>query len=152
MPIVHFQNEKELEDYIREHSTEIFCEPICFDNPPKRSTLETGYMGKSFDLTGKDKKGTLVCVEVKWLKYKSCGWTDRFHKAVGQLLHYTHCFCYPYGKSDEPSEDIKRKIKELRLFIVCEAFSPPVENICRMLRAFGFNIKHLSVNKQGDTT
>ena len=145
MPIVHFKNETELVKHIKDHTVEIFGEPICFDDPPKQPTTETGYMGNSIDLTGKDKKGNLVCVEVKLLKYKTDAWTERFHKAVGQLLHYTHCFCYPYGKSDEPSEDIKRKMKELRLFIVCEAFSPPVENMCRLLRAFGFNIQHLYV-------
>lgn len=150
MRIVHFNCETELDAYIREHTDEIFDEPICWDDPPKRSTLETGYTGKSFDLTGKDHKDRLVFVEVKLLKYTSNGWTDRFHKAVGQLLHYTYCALYPNGKVPEPSEDIKRKIKEIRLFIVCESFSPPVKNICRMLQAFGINIKHRYVN-QGET-
>ena len=71
MRIVHFNDETELEDYIREHTDEIFGEPICWDNPPKRSTLETGYMGKSFDLTGKDKKGHLVCVELNRHKWRT---------------------------------------------------------------------------------
>lgn len=142
-----FEKESELVKHIKDHTPEIFKEPICWDEPPKRSTLETRTTRSFLDLTGKDRKDRLVFVEVKLLKYTSNGWTDRFHKAVGQLLHYTYCALYPNGKVPEPSDEIKRKIKEIRLFIVCETCSPPVENICRMLQAFGFNIKHRSVNR-----
>lgn len=148
---MQFEKESEFVKHIKDHTVDIFGEPICWDDPAKKSTLETGTTRSFLDLTGTDRKDNLVFVEVKLLKYKSDGWSDRLHKAVGQLLHYTYCSLYPKGKNHETLDEIKRKIKDIRLFIVCETRSESVKNLCRMLQAFGINIKHRYVN-QGENT
>lgn len=145
-----FKDEKELEDYIRNHTVEIFGERICWDDSkrkfPGEYTEVTGRLIKA-DLVGTDGEKAHIIVEVKLLRPTSEQKYDRAREAVGQVLHYTYAYISDMLKN--PSDTALRKVTEgvMRLFIVGEDFSQPVENICRMLRAFGINIEHLYVNK-----
>ena len=125
MPIVHFQNEKELEDYIREHSTEIFGEEIHWDDSrielPGEYTEVTGKPIKA-DLVGMDEEEAHLIVEVKLLRPTSPQKYDRAREAVGQVLHYTSA--YISKAMNNPSDTALRKVSEhvMRLFIVGEDF------------------------------
>lgn len=146
-----FSNETALEDYIRDHTTEIFGEVIHWNDArrelPGEYTPETGKPIKA-DLVGTDEKKAHLIVEVKLLRPTTEQKYDRAREAVGQVLHYTYAYLARDTRSDADVRYLTEHV--MRLFIVGEAFSQPVENMCRLLRAFGFNIQHLYVNKQGE--
>lgn len=156
-----FNNEKELARYIRDHTTEIFGAEIRWKDDLRNLP---GGSGRIFaDLVGVDENQTAIIVEVKLLQPRSDR-RDNYRnnsarQAVGQVLHYASGYIYEAvnafpqhvnRRSDVDPTDEDLNQTPLRLFIVGDAFSQPVENMCQFLRAYGINIQHLSVNKQGD--
>ena len=162
-----FSTEKELEDYIREHTDEIFGEPIHWHASERKLPGDAG-LWVFADLVGEDDEKSAVIVEVKLLRPWSERKYDLAREAIGQVLHYAYAYIYKtvnlqqmllfekstaFDSESQPSDEALKSglSNDLRLFIVGEAFSQPVENMCRMLRTFGINIEHLCVN-QGETT
>ena len=105
------------------------------------------------DLIGTDTNDKTVIVEVKLLQPNGPHKYDRARESVGQVLHYAYAYIYDLLNSikrEEPTappDPGLRPISEhfIRVFIVGEEFSQPVENICRLLRAYDINIHHLFV-------
>ena len=148
----HFETEKELENYIRAHPLKVFGEEIRWIDSLKNLTGESGHDVVA-DLVGEDTNNKIVVVEVKLLQPNSGRKYDRARESVGQVLHYAYAYIYDLLNSmqrevpiDPPDAGL-RLISEncIRLFIVGEEFSQPVENICRLLRAYDINIHHLSI-------
>ena len=155
-----FNNEKQLERYIRDHTREIFGEQIWWIDDYKSLPGESGHPIIA-DLAGQgEDDGSMyhVIAEVKLLRPRSERKYDLAREAVGQVLHYAYAYISDRSHTTgskvpvSPSDDLMRfQLSDmLRLFIVGEEFSQPVGNICRILRVFGINIQHRYVN-QGDT-
>ena len=128
-----FGDEKEFENWIRDHPRRVFSEEIYWDTE-RRLWGEYGPVYP--DLLGKDSNGIPVIVEVK------IGEPSRH--AVGQVLEYA----YAYLRTFFPNQPINRTMRsaskgKLRLFIIGTDFSPPVDSICEYLRANRINIRHL---------
>lgn len=160
-----FSSEKELERHITDHTEAIFGERIRWHASERKLPGDAG-LWMFADLVGADEQKTPVIVEVKLLRPQSERKYDLAREAIGQVLHYAYAYISKTvnlppmllfekatAAENEPSDDALKSglSSDIRLFIVGEAFSQPVENMCRMLRAFGINIEHLSVN-QGETT
>lgn len=153
----HFPDEKTLKRHIRDHTDEIFPEVIeWYDNPKLPGEY---YSDIEPDLMGEDADHNWVIVEVKLLGVdKTRSRYDAGREAVGQVLHYaaaavsdavkqdTATRGNPFREVDLKDEDFTDRLSSFRLFVVCERHSKPIENMCQLLRAFGINIEHLSVN------
>lgn len=134
----HFDTEADLESWIKENPIIVFNEKIEWLGSQVR--LDKGI---SPDLVGVDSNGNFVIVEVK------LGEPDR--DAVAQILDYAvYLTCLP-NPNDMKAQAFNAFFSkdgldnELRLFIVSELVSQPVERICQYLQAHGINIQHLSV-------
>jgi len=163
VPVV-FSSEKALERHISDHTEAIFGERIHWHASERKLPGDAG-LWVFADLVGSDAQKTPVIVEVKLLRPESERKYDLAREAIGQVLHYAYAylskrvnlppmllFDIATASENVPSDDALKSglSNDLRLFIVGEAFSQPVENMCRMLRAFGINIEHLYVNPKGE--
>ena len=148
-PESRFTTEKELEDWLRKHSLEVFGEEIRWIDALKHLPGESGHDIVT-GLVGEDAKSNTVIVVVKLLRPKSDRKYDLACESVGQVLHYAYASIYalvnPVQREVgiDPSDAALRTVSDyfLRLFIVGEEFSQPLENMCRLLRAYGINICH----------
>ena len=140
-----FSNEKELKEYIEDNTCEIFDEDIAW--------LEMNFPGESGqirpDLIGRDANGKLVIVEVKpfWHK-RGANQYDKPRTAIGQVLHYATAYVQkaltdPRNLSNEQLTDT---LKNVRLVIVGDEYSEPVEKMCALLNAHGINIVYISLD------
>ena len=140
-----FDNEKELEKYIRENTSVVFGEEIQWKDSWQQLPGENGTMRA--DLVG-ETADSLVIVEVKMLKNDHT-YYDQARESIGQVLHYLYATIYQvanYPNQREPTEEELKKFTLVhRLFIVGARYSRTVENMCELLRAHGINIQHLSV-------
>ena len=155
---IKFTSESELVLYIRNHTYEIFGEYIHWDDSLKELPGE-GSGNISADLVGVKDNETFI-VEVKLLRPWSARIYDLAREAVGQVLHYAYAYVYdqvttrhrsssgnPFAVIDPSGKQLRVQLHNTQLFVVGEAFSQPVENICQLLRTYGINIRHLSVNQ-----
>ena len=130
-----FENEKEFESFIKNEPHHVFGEEkIHWDidqNLPGSETLPGAkYRKKLPDWVGKDPKGNIVIVEIKFFKGDSGPDLDAIHKSVGQILDYATA-------SMEVSP---------RLYIIVHPVaSPTLEKICKLLREHGINIQQIAV-------
>ena len=119
-----FDSEQDLTDWIRENSRIMFGEELKWNTSPNLNT----------DLLGTDKNGKSVIIEVKkWDDGYSSNRDKQEYQSIGQILHYANIF-----QKQQPDADI-------RLFIISNYPSKKVETCCEFLRAYGFDIQHLSV-------
>lgn len=146
-----FENEKELEDYVRENSSIIFGEKIEWIDSWKQIYGKRSYP-MTVDLFGRNTSNEWIIVEVKMLKNDATRY-DRAREAIGQVLHYLYTSIYDLMNSVDratPIDPTEEQLKTLsytlyRLFIVSAYHSPDVENMCRLLRAYGIDIEYRSV-------
>lgn len=148
--VTMFGNEKEVEEFIREHSSLFFGEVIEWID-------DWNLYGESGspitpDLVGRNASGEFVIVEVKMLRNDATRY-DRAREAIGQVLHYLHAsvaeLVNPVAREDflDPTEEQLAKLPGMpyHLYIIGAYHSPTVENVCNLLRAHGINIQHLSI-------
>ena len=134
-PVWTFDNEKEFKDFVKLEPHHVFGDERIdwniYQKLPGSPTLPgKRYNEKAPDWMGKDSKGNLVIVEMKFFKNHSGYDLDAIHKSIGQILDY----------STAPG------VVSPRLYIVVHPVtSPVIEKICQFLRTKGINIKQVSV-------
>lgn len=154
---MNFTTEKDLESYIRNNTLEIFGEDIEWHDSWRNLPGDSGSSIRA-DLVGKGNNYDVIA-EVKLLRPHSDRKYDLAREAVGQVLHYAFAFTQklvetsPLLSFHKPNivKDVIAEEKalsyNLRLFIVGEEFSQPVENICQLLRAYGIDITHIYIGQ-----
>lgn len=132
----------ELVEKIRKNATSIFGEFIHWDTihpPGERNKMP-------IDLTGIDAKGNRVVVKVKPFGF---GEYDTPRQAVGQILHYATAYLQRDMQADPrdlPEQQLREGLKKIRLFIVSNRYSPVVEKICALLKAYGLTITYIALD------
>lgn len=120
-----FDSEQDLVDWIKKNSIIMFGEELKWYTVPNLNV----------DLLGTDNNGKSVIVEVKYWKEggPSSNRDKQEYHSVGQILYYANIFQKQYSDAD------------IRLFIISNVLFEKVKACCEFLRAYGFDIQHLSV-------
>ena len=140
-----FSSEQELKKYIKDCTSEIFGEDITWF----RTNLpgENGQIQP--DLIGRDVNNKPVIVEVK--PFHPRRGANQYYKpreAVGQVLHYATAYIQKRltDPRDLSNEQLTDELKNVRLFILGDVYSEPVEKMCHLLQAHGINIVYISLD------
>ncbi len=139
-----FNSEKELKNFVKSNSSQLFGDNIEWLDPNM-----VGEYGRKIrpDLLGKYESGDelFLIVEVK-LVSKAIERSDMnpygpMRLSIGQCLHYFHASRQLIGSFEFDDQSFKNLSKFINLFIVTDVYAEPVENMCRVLRAHGIQIK-----------
>ncbi len=136
-----YREEVILKPWIQENTHFVFGEDIDWQS---RSFTNMRGTPKTPDLVGKDAEDQTIIVEVKF-KFEFLGdknhiRSDPEHDAIGQILHDASAYMRPFL-----SDNLLGQMP--RLFIVSIDFSPNVNAVCELLKAFNINSKHIAIEK-----
>lgn len=138
-----FNSEKQLKSFVEANASELFGEDIIWIDP----NLDAEFVRPIRpDFLGKYEDGQFAIIELKMVsKFMEKGNANSYHPmriVVGQCLHYFHALAESVeGSTDLPEEHLKVLSQIFRIFIVTDVYAEPVENMCRVLRAHGIQIK-----------
>ncbi len=148
-----FNSEKELKNFVKNNSSLLFGDNIEWLDPNM-----TGEYGRKIrpDLLGRYKSGDelFLIVEVK-LVSKAIERSDRnpydpMRLSIGQCLHYFHASRQLIGSFEFDEQSFKNLSRFINLFIVTDVCAEPIENMCRVLRAHGIEIKCIDASSYLD--
>ena len=100
------------------------------------------------DFLGKYEDGCYAIVELKMvskaIEESNRNPYDPMRQVVGQCLHYFHALSeFVEGSKDLNEDSLKEVAQIFRIFIVTDVYAEPIENMCKLLRAHGFQINYI---------